>query len=175
MDYRMGVIIGLLISIVFFGVLIFVFLKTTKTDGSMKCKYDERQQLVRGRGFKYAFFTMVIYNFILGFLAFMEIQYGDMGTEMINGILAGCVVYVVYCVWNDGYFSMNENMPRILVVLGLIGLMNIILGILSILQGKIMENGILTIRSTNLSCGLMILVLFIVVAIKHVRSKNEGE
>lgn len=105
----------------------------------------------------------------------MEIQYGDMGTEMTNGILTGCIVYVVYCVWNDGYFSMNENMPRVLFVLGFIGLMNIILGVRAILQGDIIEDGILTISSTNLSCGLMIFVLLIVVAIKHVRSKNEDE
>lgn len=159
----------------FFGIAIVVFLKKTKTDGSMRCKYDERQQLVRGRGFKYAFFTMLLYDFFLVLLDCMDIRYGDMGTEMGTGMMLGCAVYAIYCILNDGYFSMNENMPRVLFVLISLGLVNLILGIHSIIRGDIVEDGMLTIQSMNLLCGLIMLFILTVAAIKHIRSKNEEE
>ena len=46
--YGMGVVCGILVGLL----LMVVILKLTKTDGSLKCKYDERQQLVRGKGFQ---------------------------------------------------------------------------------------------------------------------------
>lgn len=71
-------IIGLVLVFAVSALLVLLLLKTTKNDGSIKCKYDERQELVRGRGFKYALFTI--------------------------GAIIGMMVYVIYAIWNEAYF-----------------------------------------------------------------------
>ncbi len=59
-----GVVIGLIVGII----CVVLLLAVTKTDENVKYKYDERQELVRGRGFKYGFFILLIYNAIIFFL-----------------------------------------------------------------------------------------------------------
>ena len=52
-DYAAGLAVGIIAAIVFFGI-IWKFNKN-----KMKGNFDERQELVRGRGYKYASFTML--------------------------------------------------------------------------------------------------------------------
>ena len=70
----LGILCGLLIG----GIVVVIILKLTKEDGSVKCKYDERQQLVRGIGFKYGFLCC---SSIIFFMAWQILrQKGDIWT-----------------------------------------------------------------------------------------------
>ena len=51
--YIIGVIVGVAVGLV----LTFLLIRYSRTDKKIKPKYDERQELIRGRGFKYAFYT----------------------------------------------------------------------------------------------------------------------
>lgn len=168
-----GILIGALIGCVV-GVLI---LKKTKTDGAIKCKYDERQQTVRGIGFKYGFFTIIIYDLIAGFLTATSEgkQYVDNAVLMLFGIFLGIFVYVSYCIWNDGYFSLNQNKTAVLIAFAVIALANFALAAIEITHGVMIEDGVLTFRCTNLLCGILFILIFLVLVAKSLYKKREEE
>ena len=97
-----GAVVGLLIVV--------ILLRLMKTDGSSKCKFDERQELVRGKGFQYGFFAIMISNAVLLFMKAFEISlFSDLQVAMVLSIVIGISVFACYCIWNDGYFALNEK------------------------------------------------------------------
>lgn len=166
-----GVTCGLVVGII----LVIIIMKTTTKDHSTKCKYDERQQLVRGKGFKYAFFTMMIYNFFFGlcFEFIFEKQIMDTGASMVLGATIGMMVYAIYCIWNEGYISMNENPKKVMAALAIVGAANLCIGIAELSGGQLIENGMLTIRSINLLIGMEVLIIVAVQLVKFALDKKE--
>lgn len=171
-EYAAGVVLGCLVGIV----LVAVVLKLTKTDHSSKCKYDERQQSVRGKGFKYGFFAMIIVNMLIIILKVGRVPVPvQMEVQTFLSILVGVLVYAVYSIWHDGYFALNENKKRVLVAFGVIGLANIGIGIANIMSGEMLQNGQLNYQSINLLCGIMFVLLFLVIALKDANQSREVE
>ena len=50
-EMALGMVTGLVLGLILF----IIILKVTKKDGKIKCQYDERQELARGKGFKYGY------------------------------------------------------------------------------------------------------------------------
>lgn len=166
---KMGLIVGLAIGLV----IIVILLKVTKTDGDMKCKYDERQSGVRGKGFRLGFFTLMIYDAVYGLMnALLEKPLLDTSSAMVLGICLSIAVYAVYCIWNDAYFSLNENPRKLLFAFGAIGLCNLVLGAVNIINGTAITNGMMNFRGANLTCGIMFIVVFAALLAKKVRNGN---
>ena len=174
--YSLGVITGIAVGTVIGILFLIIFLKTTKTDGSIKCKYDERQEIVRGKGFKYAFFTVLIYNFAVACVAvaFEKLPIDSSGLLML-GAIVGLLVYVTYAIWNEAYFSLNENPKKVMIALAFIGLFNLALGIMQMVEGRFLENGVLTYRSINFFIGVVFVIIFIVLAVKQICQKREED
>lgn len=174
MEYYLGFALGVLIAAIVGILFIFAMKKYTKTDNSLKCKYDERQQLVRGTGFKYGFFTLMFYNVAAAFLISVEKrQYIEHTALMLAGILFGVFVYVAYCIWHESYFSLNENPKRVIIVFILVALLNFGVGYQGFRHGVLIENGMLTVHCLNVFCGILFLMLFFVMAAKHISKRNE--
>lgn len=175
-DRTLGILTGVIIGAIIGIILVILILKLTKTDGDIKCKYDERQELVRGKGFKYAFFTLLFYNFAAACLtvAFEEIPIDSSGFLMI-GVIIQLLVYVTYAIWNEAYFSLNENPKKVMVALALIGLFNLFLGICQMAEGRFLENGVLTFRSMNFFIGIVMIIIFLVLAVKQICRRREED
>lgn len=168
--FKVAVVIGFAIGLLVVAILLAI----TKKGDETKNQFDERQELVRGRGFKYGFFTLMISNAVLLFLKILEIPlFSNMEVAMTASIIVGVSVFASYCIWNDGYFALNENRKSLLIMLGLIGALNLVIGIGNIFAGVIMENGAFTFRSTNLFCSLMFIVVFIVLLLKQIKDGKE--
>ncbi|MBR1675420.1 MAG: hypothetical protein IJ703_10765 [Eubacterium sp.] len=171
-----NLVYGLVFVILISGALIVIIL-TMFTEGRRleSRKYDERQELERGRGFKYGFFTMIIYN---GLAMCLDSAGAVPNMERVvlyfSGILIGIVVHVVYCIWHESYFALNENKNVIMITFAGIAIVNLLLGINTILSGEMFVNGKLTFRVTNLLCAGMFLVLFITMFLKKVSDKAKG-
>ncbi len=164
----------LLISVAIGLLIVAIILAITKDGSKAKCEFDERQELVRGYGFKYGFFTMMITNGILIILNAFEVTlFRNAETSMMISIVVGVSVFASYCIWNDGYFALNENRKRLLVILALCGLMNVVISIGYIFHGGILENGALTFRSGNLFVAVMFVEAFIVMLLKHIKDGKE--
>ena len=167
-----GLALGLLVGLL----LVVVILKVTKKDGKIKCKYDERQEVVRGRAFKYAFFTLMGCCIFYGVVNSMgERFYMDPLAGMVFNICVGVTVYASYCIWKESYFSLNENPKRVLIAFGVIGVFNTAMGISHICDGSIMENGMVSFRCVNLICGIMLFVIMGVIVAKKIALKREAE
>lgn len=174
--YNMGMVFGMSVGVFAGIILILVLLKVTKTDGKLRCEYDERQEVLRGRGFKYAFFTIMFCNMLYGFL---EIGFEKMpveaGTFMILSAFTGVAVYAAYGILNDCYFSLNENRRKVMIVFAVIGIGNLMLGIMNLLNGKGIENGVMNYRCINLFCGLLFVEIYIVLLIRYFRREETEE
>ncbi len=174
--YLLGFMVGVGLVLVVFFVAIILFLKATKKDGSIKCKYDERQELMRGRGFKYAFFTLLIYNFIIPMCEVFEIELpADKYALFMIGAVLALVVHVVYSIWNEAYFSLNENPKKIMIGLAFIGFANLALGIMRIVDGTFITDGKLTFNSINFMLGIAFVIIFATLAAKQIVNKREDD
>lgn len=170
--YIAGILAGILVGIIF----IFFFSKWTKKDGRMNCKWDERQVLIRGRGYQIAFFTVIIllavYSLtgsgIEGFLM-------DHETACLFIVFTGAAVHMVYCIWRGAYFSLNENRKRVLVMFAVLGIINLGIGFRELISGDAVTDGILNIRSANLFCGSLFALVFITLLVKIIVSGNDWE
>lgn len=174
-SYDAGYVIGVSAGAMAGILLVIAILKFSKKDGSLKCRYDERQELVRGRGFKYGFFTMVIYEaFNMWYGSFLERM---IMREVITafGIFLGIVVYAGYAIWNDGYFSLNENHQRVIVSFVAIAVGNILLGLARIPGEDFFVDGAIGYPAVNLMMGVMALCLLGILLVKKVCKKEPAE
>ena len=170
--YAIGAGAGVMIAVV----LVVLILALTKNGRSAKCQFDERQELVRGRGAKYAFYTLLICNAVVGALEIAEFpRFADTDVLMIINCLMGICVYVVYCIWYDGYFALNENRKRLMIAFAVIGISNFLLSAVGFASGGMVQDGRLTFRSLNLFCGILFIVIFTTMYLKKVFKDGKEE
>jgi len=171
-------LIGNIVILAFIlGLALIVLIKSVTTKGDdVKSKYDERQELVQGRGYKYGFFTILVTSLIYhmfsmaGMMTFMN---ADIALE-INCFLGICVC-VSYCIWNEGYFALNDRIGTFIVIVLIGGVINLIIGIVAFVSGAAMQNGRLTNPSINLFVGIIVLIICGVMLLKKICKAREDE
>ncbi len=164
-----GMILGLLAGIITGVLLLRLFIRfMTKKGKNTKPQYDERQEQVRGLGYKYAFTVLAFFNMLNGIYEMLtENRLLDSMAGAFTGVAMGMFTYATYCIWNEGYVSLNQNPKKVCVVLGGICVVNLIYGVLSISDGSIVQDGMLTFRSVNLIAGLVCMLLLPQMWLKH--------
>ena len=63
-EYNAGYLVGIIFGVFVLCAAVLIFLRLTRKEHSSKNDYDERQMLVRGKGDRYAFVTLFVYNII---------------------------------------------------------------------------------------------------------------
>ena len=192
--YYLGVIAGALSGLALVALLAWIIRKfggkVSMFKGKKCMDYDERQLVVRNKAFKYAFFTLIAYvtiaqlmNEISGISLFCSLG----GTCI--GITFSIAIFVVYCVCNDAYISMQENKKGILLLFGGLGLINLIITIVGVMRNQmefletvqIMRDGVLTdnviisFQSMNLICVVLCIVICVAIIIKSLFEEKEDE
>lgn len=91
--------IGFIVGVVVFLILL---LKTGK-----KGKFDERQELIRGRGFKYGFGAMCLVDALL----LMVVRMVRLSPQLLLlvSLFTGLWVFSIYALWNSAYFALNQQ------------------------------------------------------------------
>lgn len=175
-NYELGYLIGATVGLLVGLAVAVPLLKFMKKDGKLKCKYDERQEIVRGRAFKYGFFTYLVY-------LFLDMIYGDYlervmerGVVSFAGLILGVVVYAGYAIWNDGYFSLNEYPVRVVLTFAVLSLTYFAVAGIHIFALKDMvKHGVLSIHAITLLCGIMMLIILLLVLVKCACKKGLEE
>ena len=71
--------------------------------------YDERQELIRGRAFRYGFLTLA---FSLAAVVLWEECVGALPIEfsllMMACLMVGCLVVILYDIWKDAYWGIRQ-------------------------------------------------------------------
>ncbi len=176
MEYKVGFLVGLIIATGLGGLVVVFLIKITRKDGKIKGQYDERQLQAKGNAFKYGFFTQMFYSLALATFSMAKIEIPvENGVLLILGVLLGIFVYAIYCINKEAYISLNENKKRLTIVFGFIGLINLVLGIQSIVHGRVIVEGIITPAVTNLLCAVLILIIAIVMNLHRSKADEEED
>lgn len=134
------------------------------------CEYDERQELIRGRAFKYGFLAMMVYFAVFG------IGSGILDHELVPtrilcviGIGIGLTVFAVYAIWHDAYYALKEK-PTAYIVLFLAVIVLNVFAAVRFWVGH--EPGVSPV-SMNLIFAAVFLVILIVQLMKMAKDKKE--
>lgn len=163
-----GIVAGLVIAA--------VAMTFTKKNRGEKFTYDERQKVSRGEGYKYAFYVLLVYNVAYACLDMaMDRSWAEPLAGLMVGIALSILVHVIYCIWHECYFSMNEEPKRVLIFFGIISVVNAAIAVMQGLDGELIENGMLTNNCANLVVAVMFGIILIALAVKTVINKREVE
>lgn len=169
---------GLLLGLLTGGIVCVLFFKITRKDGSLRGKYDERQRLVQGKGFKYGFWGCFLFNalYILADIG-LEAHWMDTPMALFCGMMTGLAIYVSYCIWHEGYFSLNDNPLQITAMLAAVTFFNIICAASRIHEDSFFENGMLTfLDGSNMICGIVSgLALGVIAAKRYIKNRQNRE
>ncbi len=169
------IMIGAFIAIFVITIILVIVGKKAKTDSLPE--FDERQEIIRGKGFKYGFFTILI-SLALALLLDSANMLPMMHSSLLYtlSIFAGLFVFAEYCAWNEAYFALNQNSNYIVIYTSLIGVFNLIIFVMNVIRGNLFADGKLTVSFLNLICALLFLSLFVTCAIKKsINAKEESE
>ncbi len=162
-----GMVVGLLIAMlitefIFFG-----------KDGEKK--YDERQILEQGKAFKIGFFTLMIIVEALIILNMTGIAtIADYPVFYQLAVFIGLGVYVVYCIWHESYFAINEKSTRVLIFFAFIAIFNLVISIFNFVNGLMIVDGRITFRVLNIFCTLLFLVVFAALLLKRIANAKSA-
>lgn len=170
--YFFGFIIGAAVVLVI-GLIIHLIYRTQRIPLN---EYDERQLVIRGNGFKYAFFTVLIGNLVFAAVSeVMKTQIFTPSTGYFASVMAAFLVFLSYCIWNDAYLTRNEKPVPMIIIFAVVGGINLLLGVLHIVDGTFIENGRVSDCIINLICGIVFVVLALVGLSKEIQSRREAD
>lgn len=158
------------------GMIVVGLVWANKKKQGKSCEFDERQELERGRGFKYGFFTILLYNLLYGATVIDgESTWCDPFVGYFIGACLGLAVFGVYCIWKEAYASLSQTPIAMYTILGFSALTQITIGLINIEEGRIIVDGKLTVRSANLFLGVVCAVLWSAYFIRNRLNKREAE
>ena len=172
-SYATGLAVGIVTALIIFAV-IWKFSRK-----SMKGTFDERQELVRGRGYKYASFTMLglmVLDLLLESYNAFETLPVTRTLAIFFMILAGVMVYALYCIKNDSYFGVGTDIRTYRAVMWIVIVCNAISGFTGFRSGA-MENGKLSFGpcASLLFCIAFVIIMITIRVKQSKMAKEEAE
>ena len=134
-------------------IMALIFLLLVIKFGGKKANYDERQELIRGKGFKYGFLAMIIVDAFLAVVV-RKIQL-EQQLLVLTPLFIGLWVFSIYVLWNSAYFAINQKRSKWLSWLFLL---------VGVLDGAQSITNLMTtagsLRVWNPDVGLMMLAIY---------------
>ena len=166
----MGESIIAFISLIAIVVIVFI---TTKLRKNQTPKYDERQEIVRGKAYKYAFFTMLIFGALYMYCSlFIESEFLLASVALMIDMFIGLVVYGVYCIWNEAFATINGIPKSYIIFLVCTVVLNLGNAIGTIKDGSIIANGTLTLDSISLVCAVSLTIVLVTMLVKKLMNRE---
>ncbi|MBR3125482.1 MAG: hypothetical protein IKF42_08755 [Mogibacterium sp.] len=165
-NYAAGLAFGIVTALIIFA-LIWKFSKKL-----MKGTFDERQELVRGRGYRYACFTMLgllVLDLLIESFNSFETLPVPRTLAIFFMILAGVMVYALYCIKNDSYFGVGTDTRTYRAVMWIVIVCNAVSGFSGLKDGA-MDDGKLAFGPC---ASLLFCVAFVIIMISiSVKQRN---
>ena len=171
-DFSTGLFAGILSALLIY-LLVAQFTKKEKLGNN---DFDERQELVRGKAYKYGFFTMIIMSLLVTAAIEFNISLPVTASlAMFIALLISIDVYAVYSIINDAYFGVGTNKMRYCIFFIIIMAVNLFAGISNLNSmaetGKNMVLGFSD--GSNLCIALAFLPLLVIMLVKIFEEKKE--
>lgn len=168
-EKNIGVIVGIFVGLF----LVAVIYKIANKNGKIKTEYDERQEVIRGVGYKYAFWA---YTAIMGILVVGDMLFQiDLPIYIIAfaSLLIAGLVLSLYCIAKDAYWGMNNNKKRYITVFIIAGVINFASAIVAIINNEMIIDGVIQTPAINLLCGIMLAVIGVAIAVADIKDEKE--
>ena len=129
-----GVMIGLIICVILF--------KIANSDKKVMTSYDERQEAIRGKGYKYAFYTAMGLEVVDICLEIGEFQF-PIGAHLVHFfiMLFSLMVLCIYCIWKGAYWGLNNNRKAYSVIIVVAVVLNVFPVAMAVLHGNFAAEG----------------------------------
>lgn len=138
-SYKIGLLFGIVIGLIVF--LIFALKQKKRTE------YDERQMSIRGRGYCYAFISVMVLSFSYAFIQ------EDVPLPVSPGLVTVIILFLsgtvlnAYLIFHDAYWGYKYNsIIKYIFVFAILFLLNLLLTIKLVVEHKMLHNGILRLR-----------------------------
>lgn len=163
-----GLMVGLIIAV--------ALLKVANTDRKIKTNYDERQKVIRYKGYMYGFYTVLIYQVVMVFvhIAGAQLPIEDYALDF-TGILLGCIVLCTYCIWKGVYWGLNNDPKRYYIIFAVCIVFNLLPIVIPAINGTLLEDGKIGLPMLNIMVLIMMAVVLITLAVKGIADKNNTE
>lgn len=170
-EYLLGLMIGIITAVIAY-LIIWKLLGGKHIKGNY---FDERQASVRGRAYRYGFFTTIIalLPFIYTFEAGISLPL-TAGTAMFLAMLIGIDVYAVYSIMNDAYFGIDANKGRYTIFFAVIAAVNAYSGWMNLREYTAEGSMLLDFaHSANALVALAFAPIVIAMIVKTISDKKE--
>lgn len=166
--WLIGLAAGLLVGV--------IFLKLLNKNKKIKTDYDERQELIRGKGYKYAMFTtwVLLFAYITSELSEINLHM-DRSLVLFSIIFISAAVQISYSLWNDAYFGGNNDVYKYNIFFVILIVLNAGATVGFLRGGMLIEDGCLTFRAINGECAVLLLIVLIQYYIRNKIVKREEQ
>ena len=173
--YELGRSAGLAVGVAVGLVLALLVMRYMNKDHKVKTEYDEMQKAIRNIGYKYAFYTVIIFEALLCLVpASVRIPAEPIVIHFIP-IFLGIVVQCGYCIWKGAYVGLNTNMKRYLIFAVVISLINFLSFFAAWKNDALFVDGVLQTPFVNLLCAVMFAVLGAIGLLRRSADRGEAE
>ncbi len=169
--YYAGIICGIA-AVAIVGFIIGFALKKKQR---APAEYDERQEAVRGKGFKYGYVALVAYLAVYGLLDALEIYWCHTGAGLFFGFLISVTVFLVCCIYKDAYFTVSDKPGFYVILLAVLAAANLVCGFVVPGLKGLEKDPLLGIEDINFMVAGFIFIIFINVLVKLRMDKRAEE
>ena len=163
-----GLLIGLLLSV--------CLIKMANSNHKSRTEYDERQRLIRGSSYKYAFYAMAIYEAAMVILYSMDLAlpFPSYLTHFA-AVLVGGTVLACCNIWQGAYWGLNNNRRRYAVIFLGVALLNAFPVVGALLSGTFITDGEFSTPIINLLVLVMLLFIVLTMLARSIADRREEE
>ncbi|MBO5565253.1 MAG: hypothetical protein J5935_06535 [Lachnospiraceae bacterium] len=144
---------------------------------SVEKKFDEREQVVRGQAYRYAFTAMIIFEaaHIILLLILGRPMMAD-GVSSLLAIFLSIGVFAAYCIFHDAFKQMQtkKGLKSYVLLLLAVVLLNGFAGWTSYQDGSLVADGILQMPVSSIACAATFLIVLICLLVKQARDRQEA-
>ena len=131
------------------------------------------QKQIRGEGYKYAFYTVMILEAVLCVLTMGIVLPAEPYVVHFFAIFVGITVQACYCIWKGAYIGQNTNLKRYVILMAIVSVFNLYTAFMAWRTGDLFADGKFQAPAVNLLCGLMFAAIGIVGLVKKVTDREE--
>ncbi len=150
--------LAVLIALLLFAVILALL---NRNKGRNK-DFDERQTLVRGRGYKYGFCTLLLaIAVILAMITFDVLPRELTFFSLCAALFLGLFVFCAYNIWHDAFFGLHQKPGTYLLICLAVMLANLLWPVISLIEGASLRS----LLAPSACPNLLFAVLFFLIAL----------
>ena len=167
------IMLDLFFLIIALACLVAIIILASKMTKIKNCNFDERQEIFQGRAYKYAFFAYLIYGAGYGAVSsLLEKDFMTTPTALLVGMYISLMIFAVYNIWNDSFLSFNQKPVNHISLFSAVTICCGVSGISAIIDGSIIENGVLTLDCIGVISSIAFATILITMLIKIIVNKK---